>query len=621
MKKGLFWIVLSCLMVLSMILASCTTSSITTASTTISTFQTTTPTTSSITTAVISPTSSTTSAAITTSATTSSTGNWWDSLGTPQYGGTLTIRINADITNWDPYYSSSYMDIEAAWMEKTFVPIWTLNPSVFAYSITFVPPDYIAGSLVKSWEMSTPNTFVVHLRQGIYWQNMPPANGRQFVASDVVFHFDRLLGLGDGFTSPSPTNSSATTMKNLLSVTTTDNYTVVFNSNVANPEYNMEQIEGNGQAADIECPDIVQQYGNCNNWHNAIGTGPFILTDFVSSASAVLTKNHSYWGYDERYPQNQLPYVNTLNVLIIANQATAQAAVRAGKIDEIDGNTLQDAQSMKQTNPEILQIGIPTSHGMDVDPRNDVVPFNNLQVREAMQLAIDLPTIAQTYYNGSADPSPVALTSYYMTGWGFPYSKWPTSLQAQYAYNPTQAKQLLAAAGYPNGFSTDVVADNTADLLLLQIVQSYLAAINVTMSIRTMDHSSWTSYVSTNHAYDQMCYASLGMLGLGYTPFTQLLDFAKGNSTDWVLVNDPVFNAFQPAALADTNIDDIKQVVQAANQEVAQQHFVISLLQPVAFSFYQPWLKGYNGQNQSIYGTNGPKYLGFFTARFWINKN
>jgi ABC-type transport system substrate-binding protein len=513
------------------------------------------------------------------------------------------------------------MDIEAGWMEKTFVPDWTLNPTVFAYAITFVPPDYIAGGLVKSWEMSTPNTFVVHLRQNIYWQSIAPANGRQFVASDVVFHYDRLLGLGDGFTSPSPTNSSATTMKNLLSVTATDNYTVVFNSNVVNPEFNMEQIEGNGQAADIECPDVVQQYGNCNNWHNAIGTGPFILTDFVSSASAVLTKNHNYWGYDERYTQNQLPYVNTLNVLIIANQATAQAAVRAGKIDEIDGNTLQDAQAMKQTNPEILQIGIPTSHGMDVDPRNDVAPFNNLQVREAMQLAIDLPTIAQTYYNGSADPSPVALTSYYMSGWGFPYNKWPSTLQAQYAYNPTQAKQLLTAAGYPNGFSTNVVADNTADLTLLQIVQSYFAAINVTMSIRTMDHSSWISYCSTNRAYDQMCYASLGMLGLGYTPFTQLLDFAKGNSTNWVLVNDPAFNAFQPAALADTNIDDIKQVVQAANQEVAQQHFVISLLQPVAFSFYQPWLLGYNGQTQSIYGTNGPKYLGFFTARFWIDKN
>jgi len=47
---------------------------------------------------------------------------------------------------------------------------------------------------------------------------------------------------------------------------------------------------------------------------------------------------------------------------------------------------------------------------------------------------------------------------------GFPYSQWPASLQAQYAYNPTQAKQLLAAAGYPNGFNTDIVVDSAADM-------------------------------------------------------------------------------------------------------------------------------------------------------------
>ena len=47
-----------------------------------------------------------------------------------------------------------------------------------------------------------------------------------------------------------------------------------------------------------------------------------------------------------------------------------------------------------------------------------------------------------------------------MTGWGFPYDQWPQDLKDEYAYNPTAAKQLLAAAGYPNGFKTDIVADN-----------------------------------------------------------------------------------------------------------------------------------------------------------------
>jgi hypothetical protein len=60
--------------------------------------------------------------------------------------------------------------------------------------------------------------------------------------------------------------------------------------------------------------------------------------------------------------------------------------------------------------------------------------------------------------------------------------------------------------------------------------------------------------------------------------------------------------------------------VKDTNEYVARQHFVISLLQPNTFGLYQPWLKGYSGQNQSISGTNGPKLLAFYAARFWIDQ-
>jgi len=65
------------------------------------------------------------------------------------------------------------------------------------------------------------------------------------------------------------------------------------------------------------------------------------------------------------------------------------------------------------------------------------------------QQALDLPTIAKTYYGGTADPYPVSLTSKYLTGYGFPYDQWPQDLKDQYAYNPTAAKKLLADAGFP----------------------------------------------------------------------------------------------------------------------------------------------------------------------------
>jgi len=54
--------------------------------------------------------------------------------------------------------------------------------------------------------------------------------------------------------------------------------------------------------------------------HHAVGTGPFILKEFIPDVSATLVKNPDYWGHDERYPQNQLPYFDSVRLLIIPDQ-------------------------------------------------------------------------------------------------------------------------------------------------------------------------------------------------------------------------------------------------------------------------------------------------------------
>jgi peptide/nickel transport system substrate-binding protein len=70
-----------------------------------------------------------------------------------------------------------------------------------------------------------------------------------------------------------------------------------------------------------------------------------------------------------------------------------------------------------------------------------------------------------------------------MKGWGFPYEEWP---QEEYIYNPTMAKQLLAEAGYPDGFNTNVVANATGDMDLLLLVKTYFVAVGINMEIRKM---------------------------------------------------------------------------------------------------------------------------------------
>ena len=340
--------------------------------------------------------------------------------------------------------------------------------------------------------------------------------------------------------TPSPNEAGSPILTNVTSVTATDKYTVVFKWKIANPEYILESIEALGGGTNIEAREAVQQWGNLNDWHHAIGTAAFMLQDFVDGSSATLVKNPSYWGYDERYPQNQLPYVDKITYLIIPDNATAIAAFRTGKIDIIDGISLQNAQSVAKTNPEVIQITVPGGTGETIDPRNDRTPFTDIRVREALQMSLNLPDIANSFYQGTAQPYPQSLTSSNQVGWAWPYQQWPADLQAQYAYNPTQAKLLLAQAGFPNGFTTDVVADNTGNMDLLQIIQSYFAAINVTLTIQTMDAASWTSYVVVGKKQDALAYRSgAGTLGNINTPIKMLQRDMNGFAGNFSHVTTP----------------------------------------------------------------------------------
>jgi len=570
----------------------------------------------------MSTSSSTTTPVTTLVTTTTTTGNWWDSLGTPQYGGTLTLRLKQDIANFDPYNLGNIANIESGWMERLFTRDWTLDPAVFNAQIAYCPNDYAKGCLAQSWEFTDPGTVVVHLRQGVHWQNIAPANGREFIADDVVFHYDRMLNLGSGM-KPSAYYMSTPAYLDIISVTATDKYTVVFKWKTPNPEFILETMQA--AASNEQClenSDAVKLWGDLNDWHHAIGTGPFILKDFVSGGSATLIKNPDYWGYDERYPQNHLPYIDTLTILIIPDDATALAGLRSGKLDVMDGLSIQKSQDINKTNPEIHIANISANAAYTIDPRNDVKPFNDIRVREAMQMAIDLPTIASSYYNGTTSPNPLTMTAYSETGWGLPYDQWPQDLKDQYVYNPTAAKKLLADAGYPTGFKTDIVADSSGDLDLLQIVKSYFLQIGIDMDIRTMDSASFVAFVNSGRKQDQLAQrGAIGELGFTYEPLRQLTRYSLVSSSDYIMVNDPVYDAFYAKAMAANSMDSIKQIIKDANKYVAQQHYVISLLQPNVYAAYQPWLKGYNGQFGSISGTAGITLLYFYPARFWIDGN
>ena len=95
-------------------------------------------------------------------------------------------------------------------------------------------------------------------------------------------------------------------------------------------------------------PEVIKEHGDVTDWRNLVGTGPFMLTDWTEGSSITWDKNPDYWGYDEKYPENRLPYVDRLRALTMPEPATQLAALRTGRVDYLGRNGQAAMRSLDQ---------------------------------------------------------------------------------------------------------------------------------------------------------------------------------------------------------------------------------------------------------------------------------
>jgi ABC-type transport system substrate-binding protein len=272
-----------------------------------------------------------------------------------------------------------------------------------------------------------------------------------------------------------------------------------------------------------------------------------------------------------------------------------------------------DALAIMKTNPSVVVKQVPQGNELSLDPRNDIAPYNNVNVRIALQHAINIPLIASSYFQGYATPWPASLTENQMGigGWGCAYPDWPASTQAEYSFDQTLSRKMLAAAGVA-GLHTSCLLETDALQDLYVIVQSELADVGVTMDITLMDPAAWQSTVMTAHKYDAMCARNQGLMGFNFDIFRQMMRYGvKGYQSNYILVDDPVpQKAYVDAGLAQ-DVDTVQKILHDLNLYIATQHYVISIAQPASFNMVQPWIKGNPGSN-----TTG-NYTGY--PRCWID--
>ena len=193
-------------------------------------------------------------------------------VSAPKYGGTIKPVVNFKVEGIDPYFRYTAGIWISLVSEKLGAADWAFDRSVFGYDEQYMPEEVITGLLAESWENPDPLTYVFKIRDGVFWHKKAPVNGRPLTAHDVEFHYDRILGLGGG--EPGFYVKTADLGKiSFESVTATDDSTVVFKLKEPNL-LGLSRILL-GFHTFLVPREIVEQFGDMQDWRNVTGTGPY----------------------------------------------------------------------------------------------------------------------------------------------------------------------------------------------------------------------------------------------------------------------------------------------------------------------------------------------------------
>jgi len=509
---------------------------------------------------------------------------------TPQYGGTINLVRTSDFVGFDPAYTVTWQNYQynfthdkMAYGDQTRGPGGTGETGFLVYTFNL---QYQTGYLAESWEFPDDGTIIFHIRPGVRWQNKAPVNGREVTADDVVYSFERLFVTPESYLyTTHPEGKRPTSIKAL------DKYTV----EVKVPAINMGPVfrDLSSQTWTI-APEIVEKYGDHKNWKNVVGNGPFMIEDYIPMSSMTYVRNPDYWMEDALYPGNQLPYVDKFKWLIIADLSTRLAALRTGKIEQMRGIEWEDKDNLLNTNPDLQwQVGGSYEDGMGW--RIDTPPFDDIRVRKALWLGMDNQAITDDYYGGNAyiHAYPIRAVPDFQAAYT-PLEELDAETQELFEYKPEKAMELLAEAGYPDGFTFEVICRSSPAWYAekLEVLKAQWTKIGVDMEIKPMEYGAWNS-MSIRKQHKQANYADSLWTSSPFKCQTWETDKARNLS----IIADPWLDEKAQEIQANfLNAEKRNAVIKEVTPYLLKNAFYLTPPVAYSFTFWQPWLHGYSGE-------------------------
>jgi peptide/nickel transport system substrate-binding protein len=410
----------------------------------------------------------------------------------------------------------------------------SLNNLVYEFLVMRDKDMSMTPALAESWSNPAPTKWIFNLRKGVKWHD-----GSPFTADDVVFSFNRA-------------RESAVTFK-LYSTQSgipkkIDDYTVEFTTPVPNPVM-LESVGSISILSKAWCeknnvakPQDYTKKEETYAVRNAMGTGPYQLVVWEPGVKILHKKNPNWWGLKAgKYEGN----VETVEYRPISNGATRMAALKSGQIDFVLDPSVQDVLSLRNDKsikiwegPEVRVIYV----GFDQD-RNELQyadvkgknPFKDKRVRMALYQAIDVNALKTTVMRGLSVPTALALPDWKGAGL-------PASMDVRHPYDPAKAKQLLAEAGYPNGFGFTLSCPNDRyinDEKLCVAIAGMWARIGVNARVEAMTKAQFFPKVQNRDA-------SAFLAGWG------------GGSSDAIFILKPVMHSRDGKGAGESNYGNAK---------------------------------------------------------------
>jgi ABC-type transport system substrate-binding protein len=500
-------------------------------------------------------------------------------VGTPVPGGIYRLAAVADAPSLDPLKESSVATHAAVGLVYSKLIDYKIGPNVPFGT------NELEGDLATSWDTSTDGlTWTFHLRQGVKFQNIDPVNGREFTSADVVCTMDAIKARGQQRGDISMINTW----------TAPDKYTVTMKLGAPYPDL-AYKFAGNFLWM-LPCEGTQEKFDLLTH---AIGTGPFQITKWVKDRERIYAKNPNYYVPGK-------PYMDGIDVVVIPDTTAQAAALRTKKLDAVA--TVQDlasVQALVKSNPNIFVTKEMQYAPFMVYMNQGVNPFDDLRVRQAVSMAIDREGMIANLRPGGKISGPVTPL---VTG-----ALTPDEVKSLQPYDPAKAKQLLAAAGVPNGFEVKMLVTNGyGDTVLreAQWVQQDLEKIGIKVTLDTQDYVTYFTKSFAGKEY---------ALGAGLqTPWLTADDmlvsqyYSKG-TRNWFNINDPAL---------DKMIFDARSLTDATKRADADKdisrYIIKNVSNPLNLYLYEAFVL-YGGYMHGIHPQ--PEYGSRHLINVWMDKD